>query len=178
MLMKINPVEDIIATLLLNKQGFRNFPKTLNFPFDRLYIDLVTQIKTTEISAECILFDSVQAVNENKDFLDSSYWKNGHTKEMIAVFWIFGQNGQGDLWLFDNKNEVYFYDHNQGEMGAANFVQLGLNFENWLQFADLNKQLDHIFEVEHEISEEHRKAYQNKLSEISETLLNQYPFEL
>lgn len=176
--MQIRPAKENIATLLSNVQAIRNFPKALSFPFEKTYTDLVTRIKTIEISSECMLFDSVQSFNETKHFSDPDYWHKDYTQEMIANFWIFGQNGQGDLWLFDHNSGVYFYDHNQGEMAIENFIDLDLNFEKWLQFADLNKQLDAIYEAENEISEEYKILYQKKLGEISNTLLNHYPFEI
>lgn len=107
-MLTIRPTDEIIETLLSKRQTTRNFPKSLHFPFDRLYIDLVTQIKTTEISSECILFDSVQSVNETKEFSDPDYWADNYIKEDIGKFWVFGQNGQGDLWLFDFENKIYF----------------------------------------------------------------------
>jgi len=176
--MRINEIKYIMNEILANKKPARNFPKTVNFPFEQLYIDLVTQIKTIEISSECTLFDSVQAVNENKDFSAPAYWDSNYTVEMIANFWIFGQNGQGDLWLFDNKGSVYFYDHNQGELSKAHFTDLELNFEKWIQFADLNKQLDEIFDATEQISEQSSVAYKDQLKQISNALLTRYPFEI
>ncbi|MBW1655446.1 SMI1/KNR4 family protein [Flavobacterium quisquiliarum] len=176
-MLKILSVKEIGIDLLSNKQSIRNFPKLVSFPFAELYRDIVTQIKTVEISSECILFDSVEAYNETKEFSNPDYWSE-NTKERIENFWFFAQNGQGDYWLFDAKQKVYFYDHNQEKMCTQNFTDLGLNFEKWLQFAYLNKQLDEIYETEGEISEELKAEYKQRLEEISGLLLEKHPFEI
>ncbi|WP_289660770.1 SMI1/KNR4 family protein [Flavobacterium panacagri] len=170
-------IQNIKEKLLINNQSIRNFPKLVSFPFAELYRDIVTQIKTVEISSECILFDSVESYNETKEFSNPDYWSE-NTKERIENFWFFAQNGQGDYWLFDAKQKVYFYDHNQEEMCTQNFTDLGLNFEKWLQFAYLNKQLDEIYETEDEISEEIKREYKQRLQEISGLLLENHPFEI
>ncbi|KAF2507267.1 SMI1/KNR4 family protein [Flavobacterium foetidum] len=170
-------IRNIKEKLLTNKQSIRNFPKSVSFPFPELYKDIVTQIKTIEISSECIVFDSVKSFNETKEFSNPDYWSE-NTKETIESFWFFAQNGQGDFWLFDNKNKVYFYDHNQEEMSIQNFTDLGLNFEKWLQFAYLNKQPDEVYETEDEITEVLKAAYKQRLEEISGLLLEKHPFEI
>ncbi|SFD55364.1 SMI1/KNR4 family protein [Flavobacterium phragmitis] len=170
-------IQNIKEKLIINKQSIKNFPKSVSFPFAELYKDIVTQIKTVEISSECILFDSVESFNQTKEFSNPDYWSE-NSKETIKNFWFFAQNGQGDFWLFDNENKVYFYDHNQEEMCTQNFTDLGLNFEKWLQFAYFNKQLDEIYETEDEISEELKTEYKQRLEEISGLLLEKHPFEI
>ncbi|WP_133943708.1 SMI1/KNR4 family protein [Epilithonimonas xixisoli] len=176
--MKIKPTDEIKKNLLSNIQPIRNFPKAIDFPFDKLYVEITTQIRTTEISSECILFDSVEAVNQTKEFSDKEYWKENYTQDEIAKFCIFGQNGQGDLWLFDIENKIYFYDHDKEEMCRENFIELDLNFEKWLVFADLNKQLDEIYGKENEINEKQKAEYKENLAELSSVLLSKYPFNI
>lgn len=176
--MRDKPVDEIKRELLSSRQAARNFPKSLNFPFDDLYIEITTQIETTEISSECTLFKSVEAVNQTKTFSDKDYWAENYSEEEISKFWIFGQNGQGDLWLFDIENKIYFYDHNKEQMCKDNFTELNLNFEKWLQFANLNKQWDVIYDMENEINEKQKTEYKNKLAVLSDKLLINYPFEI
>ncbi|WP_051892871.1 hypothetical protein [Flavobacterium reichenbachii] len=175
--MKNIALNEIKGDLLSSKVSVRNFPKSVSFPFDPFYIEIVTHIKTIEISSECILFDSVRSFNETKEFAYANYWSE-NAKETIEKFWFFAQNGQGDYWLFDDKHKVYFYDHNHEEVSIQNFMYLGLNFEKWLQFAYLNKQFDQYYDAEEEISEEIKTEYKNKLREISISLLDNYPFEI
>lgn len=174
----IKSAEEIKNELLSDTQAVKNFPKSLNFPFDPLYIDITTRINTREIASECILFDSLAACNETKAFSDADYWIEGYTTEDISQYWIFGQNGQGDLWLFDADHHLYFYDHNKEQMSKENFVELDLRFDQWLQFADLNKQLDDIYEIEDFLSEEIKAEYKAKLSELSANLYSNYPFDI
>jgi hypothetical protein len=67
------------------------------FSFDTLYLEIVTQIKTTEILAEFILFDSVQSFNETKEFSKSDYWAQESAASRVDKYWFFAQNGQGYL---------------------------------------------------------------------------------
>jgi hypothetical protein len=173
---EIKPIEKLKHELLTQKQQLRNFPKSAQFLFDNLYNEIVTQIKTIEISAECILLDSVQSFNENKEFSNAKYWKANLTNEEISSYWFFANNGQGDLWLFDKENNIHFYDHDQEEMSPENFLDTGLNFEKWLQFADINNQLDTLLINQDKIDKHLIVEYEEKLKEISITLLTNYPF--
>lgn len=175
--MKIEPVENIKNELL--KGGFpkRNFPKAISFEFDSLYREIVTQIKTIELSSECVLFDSVYAVNENKEYADESYWSENMSRNNIPYYWFFAQNGQGDLWLFDKGNKVYFYNHDLELFDTENFTDLNINFSQWLQYAYLQKAFDKQI-MNDKITDKFRSDYKNRLSELSELLLENYPFEI
>jgi hypothetical protein len=173
--MIIKTLEHIRSELLGNVTIKRNFPKTTIFKFDDLYREIVTQIRTVEISSECVLFDSVKAVNENKEYADMSYWSEKYKENEIRSYWFFAQNGQGDLWLFDADNKVYFYNHDLGEFGADNFTNLNIDFSKWLQFAYLNKDFDKLL-VEDKVDEIAKDEYKNGLSELSGMLLENYPF--
>lgn len=174
--MKISTIEEIKQNILLGKIQRRNFPKAIAFKFDDLYAEIVTQIKTIEISSECILYDSIEAVNENKEYADADYWKM-EPVGYAGNYWFFAQNGQGDLWLFDANNKVFFYDHNCEEFAKENFVDLGIDFSKWLQYAFLNQEFDKLYE-EDRVDDKNKKDYENKLSELSELLLANYPFEI
>lgn len=175
--MIIESVENIKNELLMESIPKRNFPKAISFKFDSLYYEIATQIKTTEISSECVLFDSVNAVNENKEYSDASYWAENVSEDNINSFWFFAQNGQGDLWLFDKENKVYFYDHDLELFDIKNFTDLDIDFFKWLQYSYLNKEFDDKI-MNGKINDEFRQNYKNKLSELSGLLLENYPFEI
>ncbi|WP_027383413.1 hypothetical protein [Epilithonimonas caeni] len=176
--MKIIPIEEIRTMLLVENSIKHNFPKTVNYKFDTLYSEIVTQIKTIEISSECILFNSVEAHNTTKEFSDKIYWTENITSAEIENFWFFGQNGQGDFWLFDKNNRILFYDHNQEELNPINFINLGINFQQWLQFSFLNKQLDEIYDTIGELDNQTKIEFKKQLHSIDENLLENYPFEI
>ena len=120
--MNIIPVDEIQAELLKANIQKQNFPKNSGFTFDPLYTHIVSQMKTMEISSECILYSSVEASNTTKEFSNKAYWHERVAQSEIDTFWFFGQNGQGDLWLFDSQNTVHFYDHDKEEMHPKNFL--------------------------------------------------------
>ncbi|RAI97709.1 hypothetical protein LX64_05013 [Chitinophaga skermanii] len=173
---KISSIEQIKHDLLSPPQAPRIFPGNTASHFDALYEEIVTQIKTTTISAECVLWDSVKAVNENKAYADAAYWEEGLLPS-ASTYWFFAENGQGDRWLFDADEEVLFYDHDGGELSPRNFRSMGIQFSQWLQFAYLNRALDVVYAERGTVDEVLNMAYKNKLREISLSLLENYPFE-
>ena len=182
-ILKINSTVEIIQKLDLIKQQ-RNFPKMETFPFDKLYKDTVSKIDTTELSSECILYSSIEAHRDTTEFRKPDYWSELCKQEEIENWWFFGQNGQGDFWLFDKCGKVYFYDHNQEEMCVENFVNLGIDFTKWIQFADLNKQFDELYDNEENyfnnssLKLSFTNEYKDRLRDISSELLQNYPFEI
>ena len=174
---ELKSVENIKQEIIGESSKIFNFPKSVTFPFDDLYKQVVTKIKTLHISSECILYNSVEANNETKEFSDKSYWNENITEEEIKNYWIIGQNGQGDLWIMGIDNRIYFYDLDTEELSKQNFTELNIDFGQWLQFAYLNKQLDAIYN-EDKYNEMIGKDYKEKLMEISKELLENYPYDI
>ena len=172
---QLKSIEGIVHKIIGN--NIQNFPKSIDFPFSALYKKVITTIKTIEISSECILYNSVEANNATKEFSDKSYWKENITTNEIKEYWFIGNNAQGDLWVMDKINKVYFYDHDLEEMAKENFIDFNIDFGQWLQFAYLNKELDQIIDggkYKKNITEEYKKG----LMKISKELLENYPFEI
>ena len=149
----------------------RNFPKSVSFPFGELYRKIVTSIKSKEISAECMLYDSVQSYN-----ITTNYW-NDSSNEDLKKYWFVGENGQGDSWVMDMDGKIYFYDHDIEDLAVQNFIDLNISFEQWLKFAYLNKDLETVWR-ENKYDEKTKQEYLNTLREIGENLLTNYPFDL
>jgi hypothetical protein len=83
-----------------------------------------------------------EAYQENKEFSDISYWVQGTSDSEISEWWIFGADGQGDLWLFDTQGKVFFYDHDKECMCEENFKCMEIDFLQWLQLAFLFRQYE------------------------------------
>ncbi|EFK56535.1 hypothetical protein U0038_11265 [Sphingobacterium spiritivorum] len=170
-MLTLRSTEQIKQDILSQGKALSTFPQSVDFPFALSYTDLVKEIRTREISSECTLFAAAEAWKETSAFADPGYWPETYTRQDIDRFWIFGQNGQGDLWLFDREHKLYFYDHNQAQMGLHNFVELHIDFDSWLQYADLNSQLDEIYYREGEINEACKDDYTRKLQHMGSALL-------
>ncbi len=155
----INTAQKIEKELLENKVSTRNFPKVIDFPFPESYRNLATQIKTTELSSDCILYNSVEAINETNEFDSDTYW-------------CFGGDGQGNRWLFDKAALVFYYDHDYYE----GFDAIEINFDQWLQMADLTKQIDEYLE-EHTITKEIEIEFNNMLNSIHPDMSMNFPYE-
>ncbi|MCS4301855.1 MULTISPECIES: SMI1/KNR4 family protein [Chryseobacterium] len=157
---KIRSIEEIVAEILKEKGNVQNFPKTIDFPFPEYYKKLAPLIKTTEIASEAILYNAVEAVNQNKEFI-------------LPDYWCFAGNGQGDQWFLDRNGVVFFYDHDYDEK----LQSMHINFEQWLQMALIIQQLDVYFEEHNEISESVRQRFYDALNVIHTKLGENYPFE-
>lgn len=150
---------EIESEILKVKSPLQNFSKTILFPFSERYRNWVTQIPTSEISSETILYNSVEAVNENKEFEFTDYW-------------CFAGNGQGDRWFLNINDQVFFYNHDYDEK----LEPMNINFEEWLQMAFVIRQLDVYFDEYDNISEPVQQEFYKTLNRLHPTLSDVYPF--
>jgi hypothetical protein len=171
----IKSIEEIKNEIIDEKTQITNFSKSINFPFDELYKEIATKIKTIEISSKCILYNSVYSTNMSKAY--SGCWSKNTDKDNIKNYWFIGQNGQGDYWIMDENGKIYFYDHDNEEIDIEKIIDLNINFGKWLQYAYLNKELDKIC-YENKYSKDIEKEYMEKLKEISEELMKKYLFKI
>ncbi|MDR0434122.1 MAG: SMI1/KNR4 family protein [Gracilibacteraceae bacterium] len=176
---RIKSIEEIKKELFGANAQVMNFPKAINFPFDELYKEIVTKIKTTEISSECILYNSVYSANMTKAYADEDYWSKNTVnaaEDAVRNYWFIGQNGQGDYWIMDINGKIYFYDHDNEEIDVEKIINLNIDFGKWLQYAYLNKELDEIY-FGNKYNETIGEEYKKKLKEISKELFENYPFD-
>ncbi len=172
--MQIKNIIKIKEELIKDFNHKQSFPKKVDFDFPEFYKQIVKQIKTAEISAECILYSATNSVDETNEFSDVDYWEN---KVEIKKYWFIGANGQGDLWLLNKSNHIFFYDHNKGQISAEKLIDLGLIFEKWLQFAFLNKDYEEMLE-KNELNRNLKDDYLKCMNKISQKLVENYPFEI
>lgn len=169
---EIKTIEQIRTSLPRSNNKY-GIPKSVSFVFQELYKDIVTGIQTTEISADYILYNMQEAYQENKEFSDISYWVQGTSDSEISEWWIFGADGQGDLWLFDTKGKVFFYDHDKECMCEENFKCMEIDFSQWLQLAFLFRQ----YEKSDRYTNEDKAKLKNELSKINENLIDNLLFD-
>lgn len=150
--------QKIIKHLLLSRVHSHNFPKDVIFPFPESYPLIVCNIKSVELSADCILYNSVQAVNESKDFDTNCYW-------------CFAGSGQGDRWLMDLHGMMYFYDHDLDQ----GFQCMEISFEQWLEMAHLIKQLEDYLDKGNELGD-CNEEFLSLLNTIEIDLSRNYPY--
>ena len=150
---------EIESEILKVKNPVQNFSKTILFPFSERYRNWVTQIPTAEISSETVLYNSVEAVNENKEFALTDYW-------------CFAGNGQGDRWFLNTDDQVFFYNHDYDEK----MEPMNINFEEWLQMAFVIRQLDMYFDEYGNIPEPVQQEFYKTLNRLHPALSDIYPF--
>lgn len=169
---EIKTIEQI-RTALPRSNNKYGIPKSVSFVFQELYKDIVTGIQTVLISADYFLYNMQDAYQENKEFSDISYWGQGASDSEINQWWIFGADGQGDLWLFDTKGKVFFYDHDKECMCEENFKCMEIDFSQWLQLAFLFR----LYEKSDRHTNEDKDKLKNELLKINENLIENLPFD-
>lgn len=170
--LEIKTIEQIRIVLPRSNNKY-GIPKSVSFVFQELYKDIVTGIQTTEIAADYILYNMQEAYQENKEFSDISYWAQGTSDTEVGGWWIFGADGQGDLWLFDTKGKVFFYDHDKECMCEENFKCMEIDFSQWLQLAFLFR----LYEKSDRHTSEDKAQLKNELSKINENLIENLPYD-
>lgn len=158
--LKLNDINTIMSKY--NIQNKRN--TNLNLNLDNLYLSIIPD-NSLEIACDYILQNLSDANESNFD----SYFEGDHNE-----WWIFAVSGTGDYWAMriGNNNEIAFIDHDK-ESKAEPYL-LSIDFEQWLQLADLNRQLEELDGYGTTLCKEFIK----KLEAISKGLSKRYPYRI
>ena len=154
--LEIKTIEQI--KLEIHKENRENtmlmqFPESINFPLNELYKEIVTGYNIIYVfSNHCGLLSLDNAINVTKKYHEIIA-ENSFT-ETIKNFWFFGHWTDDDYWIIDKKGKIYYweYDFNYNQMiytqkyTVDNIVDVKINFEQWLQFAFLDKENDKIMD--------------------------------
>lgn len=100
------------------------------------YLSLVDFVGAQELAGDFVLLDLAEMLNETA----------GRDHPMIDLgktWWVIGTSGTGDAWLLrrtEFASRVAFLDHDQGT--SAQGIDMGIDFMQWLQLADLMAQVE------------------------------------
>lgn len=150
---------------IMNKYNMQNRKEVdLHLNLDKFYLSVIPD-DSLEIACDYILQNLEDANESNYD----SFFEESHD-----TWWIFAVTGLGDSWAMriDNNNEVAFIDHEQES--KAKPYSLSINFKQWLQLADLNRQ----FEELNGYGTPLYKEFIKKLDSISKGLSKIYPYSV
>ncbi|NJC44495.1 hypothetical protein [Xanthomonas arboricola] len=88
-----------------------------------------------EIAGDFAFLDSLSAKNETES-------RDAPLAGLGEDWWVFATSGTGDAWLISTGNDqrVAFLDHDSGL--DATPQNLGINFGQWLQLADIIRQFE------------------------------------
>lgn len=151
------------------------------FPED--YSWVCKNLSDNKISEDCILLSYEKAQQYNKEY-------RLEFAELNDSLWIFGESGQGDLWLISLKrninSSVYFYDHETGDFLFENLLCLNINVKEWIKLADLISQMERLIDTHSEIyfdkdlnlKTKYRQELLTEIEAINKGLPSVYPFEL
>jgi hypothetical protein len=139
---------------------------------DDNYLSFLGKFKEVEITPDIIIFGYETTLKENQS-LHENY------PEISEKAWVIGRTGQGDEWFLDkSKNNIFFYDHNQGEYLHANqFLDMKINFESFLKMAFSYQKLEEELDIHEELNEIEQDQFKNLVNSINEGLYERYPFK-
>jgi hypothetical protein len=136
---------------------------------DEVYWKFISAFSKFEINPDSVLLDYNQAILEN------SYIQKNFS--VIATdYWLFARTGQGDEWFVRTKdNKIFFRDHDVGNYEINGFLNMQIDFTQFLQLSFLVKQLEDISEKS-ELLDIHKTAFIVSLNTIQESLFTNYPY--
>lgn len=136
------------------------------------YLSFLGKFKEIEITPDIIIFGYETALKENQ-YLHENY------PEISEKVWIIGRTGQGDEWFVNKtKNNILFYDHNQGEyLNINQFLDMKINFENFLKIAFSYQQLEEELDMHEELNEVEQDQFKKLVNSINDGLYERYPFK-
>jgi hypothetical protein len=185
--LKIRTIEQIKEEIHgENKKNakIKHFPESINFPFNELYKEIVTNHNIIYgFSNHCNLLSLDKAISVTKEYHEIIGENNFN--EIIKNYWFFGTWTDDDYWIMDKKGKIYYweYDFNYNKnvytqkYSLESMVDVNINFIQWLQFAFLDKDNDEKMDEygsygfdNDEGFDEIMIDYCKKLSEISKEL--------
>ncbi len=136
------------------------------------YLSFLGKFKEIEITPDIIIFGYETVLKENQ-YLHENY------PEISEKVWIIGRTGQGDEWFVNKtKNNILFYDHNQGEyLNINQFLDMKINFENFLKMAFSYQQLEEELDMHEELNEVEQDQFKKLVNSINDGLYERYPFK-
>ncbi|WP_171430037.1 SMI1/KNR4 family protein [Acinetobacter lactucae] len=136
------------------------------------YLSFLGKFKEIEITPDIIIFGYETALKENQYFHENY-------PEISEKVWIIGRTGQCDGWFVNKtKNNILFYDHNQGEyLNINQFLDMKINFENFLKMAFVYQKLEEELDMHEELNEVEQDQFKKLVNSINDGLYERYPFK-
>ncbi|MFL9671343.1 hypothetical protein WIX39_030710 [Variovorax sp. AB1(2024)] len=134
------------------------------------FLSLVDEIGGQEIAGDFMLLNLAQLLRETAD----------RDHPLIALgtqWWVFGTSGTGDAWLLgptEHGDQVAFLDHDQGTDALS--IEMFLDFNQWLQLADLMAQVEHVEQCASGLANVEKIT--REMNRLSEGLSQRYPYSL
>jgi len=139
---------------------------------DDNYLSFLGKFREIEITPDIIILGYETALKENQHLYENY-------PEISEKVWVIGRTGQGDEWFIGKeKNNILFYDHNQGEYLKINqFLDMKINFEDFLKMAFSYQKLEEELNVHEELNKFEQDQFKKLVNSINEGLYERYPFK-
>ena len=141
------------------------------------YVNLVSHIDTQILSADAVLWTACVARHHNSNKQQDLLWADDVDAETRSRFWLFAEDGQGDVYVLDEHGQCYFADHDAGSLHPSAFIPLRLDFMGWLQLADLMGQADALLDEQDDLSAAQIAAFEACLAQLHPDLPVVFPFK-
>jgi hypothetical protein len=167
---KLRQFKELIALFDKRKNVIKNTDKILINDTD--YLAFISNYEGLNITPDIQLFGFDQTINANKYIAENF-------KDIAKSQWILARTGQGDEWFLNKQTQkIVFYDHNQGEYKNLNdFLELDINFSQFIQMAFLLKDLEQHLDAEIEKPQTLKHIFQQEMNIIQVDLYEKYPYQ-
>jgi hypothetical protein len=134
------------------------------------FLSRLDDIGGQEIAGDFMLLDVAQLLRETA----------GRDHPPIALgtaWWVFATSGTGDAWLLrrtERGSQVAFLDHDRGTDALP--AEMGIDFDQWLQLADLMAQVELTDHGGSEPANVDEISWE--MNRLSEGLPQRYPYSL
>jgi hypothetical protein len=173
-MLALRPVGQIVAELGARRRVPASVPGSargaLAAALPAGFFSRLDDIGGQEIAGDFMLLNLAQLLRETA----------GRDHPLIALgtaWWVFATSGTGDAWLLrrtERGSQVAFLDHDRGTDALP--AEMGIDFDQWLQLADLMAQVeltDHGGSEPANVDEITRE-----MNRLSEGLPQRYPYSL
>jgi hypothetical protein len=136
---------------------------------DEVYWKYASSFSEFEINPDSVLLDYNRAILENL-YIQKNF------PPISNDYWLFARTGQGDEWFVRGKdNKIFFYNHDVEDYEINGFLNMQIDFTQFLQMSFLVKELEDISEQD-ELLDIHKKAFILSLNAIQKSLFINYPY--
>ena len=154
----------------------KSWPAPAHLPV--MYVEVVSNVDTHTFSADAVLWTACVASHNNSAKQQDLLWDDSVDATIRNRYWLFAENGLGDVYVLDGQGGCYFADHDEGSLHPSFFTPLLVDFAGWLQLADLMGQCDAILDGQDELSGTQIAAFNACLAQLHPDLPASYPYQL
>ena len=100
----------------------KSWPAPAHLPV--MYVEVVSNVDTHTFSADAVLWTACVASHNNSAKQQDLLWDDSVGATIRNRYWLFAENGLGDVYVLDGQGRSYFADHDEGSLHPRFFTPL------------------------------------------------------